>query len=473
MALYTTLTSAAQALNVHSRCIDVASNNLANLNNPAYSKQVAYVTTVGSVQTPDGAQSLGIQIGAIQHLRDDMLDTRIMDGKMDLASLKAQQFYYKQLELDLGESIDRTKDNGTTSMSPDAVSGASGLMASMSSMFNAFSEVASAPNEQTKRSQMLSKTAVLTNRFHAIDQRLDSLGDGINQRISNDVTSVTNILDQLATTNLQISTIEAVNPGSALDLRDLRQKALEDLAGYMDFEVAYTDDTVPQMILTAQASTGSSVTMLRGRDVAGTLTYDETAHTFAFSGTTLSLAGGSLHGSQQVLTTTLVSLSSSLDTLAANLVTEINAAYNPAQTDPTLNFFDATALTSGTITLQSGLTASNFRPGSSTNAGADDLVKAMADLKSTNISGLGNTTFGKYLSNTIASVGGTIAKTNSAYDDIQKSQNSYERQRDNYGGVSINEEVTNLMTAQMAFQANARVVNIISEMLKDLIGMVG
>ena len=62
--LFTTLNSSSTALNAHSRAIETTGKNLANVNNPNYARQRVVYGDRGTVETPLGAQSLGLETAA-------------------------------------------------------------------------------------------------------------------------------------------------------------------------------------------------------------------------------------------------------------------------------------------------------------------------------------------------------------------------------------------------------------------------
>src|SRR6478736_4838422 len=76
--LFNTLNSSTMALNAHSRAIETTGKNLANVNNPNYARQRIIYGDRGTVQTPEGAQSLGLEALGIQQLRDVLQDRQLM-----------------------------------------------------------------------------------------------------------------------------------------------------------------------------------------------------------------------------------------------------------------------------------------------------------------------------------------------------------------------------------------------------------
>ena len=82
-----------------------------------------------------------------------------------------------------------------------------------------------------------------------------------------------------------------------------------------------------------------------------------------------------------------------------------------------------------------------------------------------------NQTFNQRYNQTVAGVGQTLASANSHVADEQLVQNMLGQQRASVSGVSLDEEMTNLMTYQRAFEASARLITVIDELLQTLVNM--
>ena len=76
--LISTLNSSVMALSAHSRAIETTGRNLANVSNPDYARQRVVYGDRGTVLTPQGAQSLGLEVLSVEQLRDDLLDRQLM-----------------------------------------------------------------------------------------------------------------------------------------------------------------------------------------------------------------------------------------------------------------------------------------------------------------------------------------------------------------------------------------------------------
>ena len=78
LGLFGNLSVASRALQAQAQSMEVAGQNLANVNNPAYARQ--RVTLQTSAPIPDatvGLQGSGADVAAIDQIRDSLLDDQI------------------------------------------------------------------------------------------------------------------------------------------------------------------------------------------------------------------------------------------------------------------------------------------------------------------------------------------------------------------------------------------------------------
>jgi len=157
------------------------------------------------------------------------------------------------------------------------------------------------------------------------------------------------------------------------------------------------------------------------------------------------------------------------------MVTSVNAAYNPTATAGE-DFFDSTGLTAGTIALRSGLTAATLVAGTGA-AGDNTLAVAVAALATTAFSiGAGDTfdgTFSQFYSRSVSDLGQALATATSRASDQDKIQQLVRNQRDAVSGVSMDEEMADLVKYQRAFQASSRVFSVVDELLDTVVNRLG
>lgn len=223
--LFTALSQSAQSLTVQTQAIQTSGKNLANVDNPNYARQRVIYGSQGTVATPQGAQSLGLQVEAIQQVRDPLLDAQVVRETGLTASYTTQQSALQNAQSDLGQTVD-----SANTANPDSIT-SSAIGAAVSSLFNSFQSVAADPTNSGSRATLLANASNLTDQMNAVDSRLTQLQTDLTTQTTTDIGGANTILANIAQLNSQIGRYEINNPGSAVDLRDQRQELLENLAG--------------------------------------------------------------------------------------------------------------------------------------------------------------------------------------------------------------------------------------------------
>src|SRR5687767_9088721 len=135
--LYASINSTVKALAAHSRAIEITGKNLANVNNPDYARQRVRFGDRGTVITPQGAESLGLEALGVEQIRDALLDRQVVREIALKASYEGEQSGYQRAQASLGQNIDRS-----TSASDATAAGGAGLAGAIDDFFNAFQSFA-------------------------------------------------------------------------------------------------------------------------------------------------------------------------------------------------------------------------------------------------------------------------------------------------------------------------------------------
>lgn len=461
--LYASLNNTVKALSAHSRAIEIAGKNLANVNNAAYSRQRVVYGDRGTVQTPEGAESLGLEARSIQQLRDTMLDRQVMREISLKASFEAEQQGYQRAQAALGQNIDRT----------DATGASGGIGAALDDLFNSFQSLASRPTDAGERQVLLQKASILTDRLRQVDNRLDQVQADIDTGIGTRVEAANRLLDTIAELNSQIGRLELNAPGAAVDLRDQRQARVEELAALLPVESREAASGQVQIVV--KDASNADIVLVDLASVQGTVAFTGTGLTAGSPATAVSLAGGAIHGALAARDGAVQSLRSNLDLLARQVVTSVNDAYNPTGT--TGDFFDASGLTAATISLQSGLNAVNLKASDGGAAGDNTVALAVAQLASTKFATAGGDaidgTFGQYFARTVSDLGQALASANARVEDQTNITQLVRTQREGVSSVSLDEEMADLVRFQRAFQASSRVFSVIDDLLDTVVNRLG
>lgn len=468
--LFGNLASGTKSLNAQSRALEAAGRNIANVNNPAYARQRVVLGSRGTVMTSQGAQSLGVEALQVQQLRDALLDRQVTREVGVTASLSARQSAYERAEASLGQSVDRSSQaTGANSNTGGGIAGA------LADFFAAFDSLATSPTDAGVRQTLVQQAGILTDTLNQADARLGQLQDDLTVQLDTDVASVNDLLSSIAELNGQIGHFEINSPGSAVDLRDQRQAKLEELAAKMSFETRASATAPGQIDLFVRDAGGAEVPLVQLASVTGPVSLSGSVLSAGSPATTVAVTGGSIHGNLDARDGAVQDLRDRLDALASQLVTSVNAAYNP--TGATGDFFAAGSGTAGSIKLAAGLTAVGLKASDGGAAGDNTVALAiarLADKKFSAASGDAITgTFAGYYAGVVSDFGSVASRVSSQFDDQTNIETIVRGQRDAVSGVSMDEELADLVKYQRSFQASARFLQVVDELLDTVVNRLG
>lgn len=456
------LINGAKALGAHQAGVQTAGRNLANVNNPEYARQRVLLgdrAVVNGIGT--GVEALGVK-----QIRDGFLDTAVTREISQTAYLAAQQSALERAEANLGEQIDRTADSGSIG---DANGSTTGISAALNDFFNAFDALATSPGDSGQKQLLLQKATILADKFNVTDSRLSALQSDLDAEINAGVATANSLLKQIADLNAAIAHVEIGAPESALALRDQRQARLEDLGKLMNFTAPTIPGSHGQLQIVVKDSAGAEVVLVDKAQVFGSVSFDGTGFTGGAAGAALGLQSGSLKGQLDVRDGAIQGLRDDLKRTADQLAGAVNTAYAG-------NFFQ-TAPATGPLALDSSVTLGTLRTSATGDAGANELALAVADLANRRFSvASGDTidgTIGSFFAQTVSNLGQSLAGVTTKLGDQELVESMLTQQRDSVSAVSMDEEMADLMKFQRAYQASARVISVLDEMLDGLVnGMI-
>jgi flagellar hook-associated protein 1 FlgK len=340
----------------------------------------------------------------------------------------------------------------------------------LSGLFNSFQDLSTSPSSLTSRQAVISQAQQLTAQFNQLDQRLTAINGQLNQSVQTDVASANQLLSDIAGLNNQIAGAEA-GTGAANDLRDLRQQKIEALSQLVNVQSSADSNGDVNLSVGGQllVSGGSVQDTLQSYDSGGGQLLVRTAS----AGAPLTLTGGSIAGTIDARDGALKSLQDGVNHLASQLISQVNTAY---RTGYDLNGNTGADFFTGTKASDIGVNAALANDPSALQAsgvagaaGNNQVVLALAQMANTSQAGLGNQTFAQSYNGTITGLGTALNSVNTQLDDQTAVQSMMQNQRDSVSGVSIDDEMTNLVMFQRAFQASAHLVSVVDQMLSTVV----
>lgn len=470
-SLIANLMRSTAGLAAQSKGLEVTGRNLANVNTAGYARQRVDLSSGATMAGKEGPEGMGVRILGVSQARDTFLDRQVQAERSLSAGLAARQDIYDQVQTALGQGINTA---GQASGVEGISSSIGGISGGLNEFFSAFQALSANPSDATAKSTVLESAGALVEKINTADRRLAAVQSDVTEKLGADVAKVNQLLKDIAGLNEGIGRFEAGSGGQALELRDQRQGKLEELANYMNFETRPNPSGNGQIQLFARDGAGNEVALVDKNAVVGPVSLSGSTLQAGSPPAALSLSSGTITTELAARDGFTQSVRDDLANLAQQLRTAVNTAYNPGGSGQ-----DIFAAGSGgaLIATAPGLTAATLRSSASGDAGANELADAVAAMATQRFSTVGGDaidgTLAGAFSATVARVGDALKTAGSDLEDQQLVEQSAVARRDQVSGVSLDEETANLMKYQRAFQASARVISVIDNMLDTVVNQLG
>lgn len=476
--LFGVLGISSRALAVTQSGIRTTGHNIANVNNPAYSRQRPVLEAARPLETGEGLLGSGVEQHTVQRIADDFVQRRLLAEHSSLGSTDAQAQALAQIEEVFNE---QTSD---------------GLAASLSRLYSAFADLAAStsPGQTAEREAVRGSALSLIDTVHRMDGRLREMQRAADRSIRTLLGDVNGLAERIAELNAQIVQQEVSAPAN--DLRDRRDQIVRQLAEEIDVHT-FEDESGALTVLVA-----GGATLVSGDDANSLAAAADTASPFdptfarillddgtAAADVTGEIGGGELGGLLRVRDTALPSAIRSLDTVAYNLAEQVNAVHQAGVglDGSSGDFFQAPASVEDAargLALSANVqgSAEAIAAGLTTDPSDNRNALALAGLRDARsalflpgdppgpASGPTRTLL-EHVSAVVSDVGLQSRTLADSRAQRVRTLELAQTRRDEISGVSLDEEVTNLMRLEAAFQANARVVSTVDRLLEEVVSL--
>lgn len=444
--------TALSGMNAHRQMLDTAAHNVTNQLTPGYRRQVvdvapASIGTGPQVFTGPGSRVGGVEIGDTRRVLDAAAEVRAQQGVAAAVDASTTHSAMTRLEDVFGEPTE------------------TGIASQMDAFWGSWSDLASRADDPVARSEVLSQASSLIDRLGQVSQDIDNIDADANRRLSSMTEEINTLAGQVADLNLAI----ANSPDGASSLKDERDMIASRLVGLAGAEVRESDRGQ------VNVSVGGRLLVANGSSYD--VRHDATGIVWDVGGGALRPGPSELASINRLRNETLPSTKTQLDTVVATMVTEVNDVHRQGYgLDGTTgrDFFDAAGLTAASVAISTDIAGEPDRLA----AGAPALTGPPAPglFDGTQAQALGDLALnGSSDSDYRSLVAGLGIETNAAGRRAVSSQQIADRALDeaeSVSGVSLDEEMAMMMAAQRGFEASARVLNIVDEMLQTVMNMV-
>jgi flagellar hook-associated protein 1 FlgK len=466
--------------------LSTTGHNIANANTKGYSRQRVDLETSRPLHYPGMnndtsplQMGTGVTPSQISRLREEFLDMQYRGENRHLGYWEARTDTYTKIEEILNEPSE------------------SGLQKVMDQFWQSWEDLSKNPESLASRAVVRQRGVAVSEMFLHISHSLDQIEIDLSNVVQSKLNDINSIATQIKDLNGQISRLvpHGQNPNDLYDKRDI---LLDDLSKMVDVEVRPgRNGSVDVLINNQPLVAGSAVqtVMLESTDGTASLTLGDNPLTLT-SGELLGLmeAKGMVVDGQ--LTGIVPNIRKQIDQLAAKFAAQINEVHQQGlnaddiagqQADPNaapdqLAFFINRNQPGGPIqraadmavhpqileSLNKIAAAQSMKIGDGTNA------QKMASLKFISQELGGQTsTLDDYYRFTIAQLGIDSQESKRMRDNTEVMMGQVDNRRQSVSGVSLDEEMTNMVKFQQAYNAAARYVTTIDEVLDRVINGMG
>ena len=447
-------------LTIYRVATEVTGENIANVNTPGYSRQRVILETAPPTTANGFPMGSGVKIASVERYYDGLLQQQLVNAQTAQGFDTTKSSVLQQIEPVFNEI---TND---------------GLGSAVSKFFGAWQDLTVNPSGTAERQSVITNAQILSDNFKSISRSLNDTITMQNDSLVPLIDSINATLNNIAQLNGQIKTTELVS-GNANETRDRRDQLVRELS--QKIGITFTENV-------------DGTTDIRFADGGGSLVTGSTAGAFSLDQTNpnsfvvqLTPVGGALGvvapttgtlGATLALRDTIIpAYQAQVDTLATTITTQINTQHMAGfdlNGAPGIELFDPAATGGATFglnpaivsTTQIAASASPLLTGDNSNA------VLMTKFQSQKLMSGGTLTFNSYIDGLVSKVGLDVASIKTTVSQDEAFSKQLTALRESNSGVSLDEELTNLVKYQRSYQASAKLITTATEMMDTVMGII-
>jgi len=506
--------TAKRSIITQSTALNTTGNNIANANTEGYSRQVVKMSATRPIEAPGFSHSTsagqigtGVEATQVTRVRELFLDSQYRQENAIKGSWTTRADSLSKLEQIFQEPSE------------------TGFSAVLKNFWDSWSDLSKDPESLTARSVVKENALALTDSMNQINKQLTDFSADLTTNIATKASEIQGYTNSIATLNQSIVKVEALGD-DANDLRDQRDLFVDKLSAIVNINVTeeaqgynvsiggqalvagYTPTTVDAAFLNTAYQGGT----LTGGEVHGMIAsrdsyvasyknqLDQLANTIANGDVTVTLPKGSVIPEGTVLngvpytgttesrtlkedTSTVVKGINGLQQLGYSLDTDATGAAKTGV--PFFVSSDGGAITAGNFTLNPDIQnnvnaiATSMRVSGTPatvikgNNSMALIISELSGKKFSSADGSQSSTINSFYSTMIGQIGIQAQEANRQTDNATSIVTQIDSRRQSVSGVSVDEEMSDLLKFQHAYTAAARFMTTYDELLDKLINSTG
>jgi flagellar hook-associated protein 1 FlgK len=450
-----------RAIQAQRLALDLTGHNIANTDTPGYSRQVArtsatapYCVPTMNRNTVAGQIGTGVEIDAIERMRDEFLDRQLQYENSSLGWWTTRQSGLEQLEVIFQEPSE------------------TGLAAQLNNFWSLLQDLSVRPDDANVRTPVLETAENLADTIRHTYHQLENFQKNLDQEARVLVERINSLATKIAQLNKEIVQVVGVgqNPNDLLDERELLVQELSEI----------TDINVQTNALNSMTVSIGGTLLVSGDNTYHLRTVDDATTGFAgivttINGSAVDVRRGKLASTLELRDVDVNYYKDSLDSFTRTLIDEFNAVHSSGyglNDDVSRDFFGGDSARNITVLITNprDIAASSV-PGSEGNGlNAIELARIIKDTPHATTN---NATLSSFYGAMIAKLGVDADKADTALTNQTMLVNHLFNRQQSVAGVSLDEEMANMIKFQHSYNAAARMMTTIDETLDRIINGMG
>jgi flagellar hook-associated protein 1 len=469
--LLTSLNAGKTALSVNQKSIEIIGNNISNVNTEGYSRQKADLTPYPSMNFGGFFVGQGVIVSNVSRDHDVFVTNMLQEKSIEFGLQSGQTSALAELE----RIFPITEENISTEINR---------------FFDSWQELSANPSGLVERDIVIQRGERLSEKFNLTINDLNKVKDNINDSLLSKIDDVNSQMTEIAELNQRIFTIE-IQGQTANSARDRRDMLAKELSSSLGAQTYYDSKGMMAVQLPGGLPLVQGNMAMEIEGVQNGTDVDLVLHA---GGVTrpigLNNLGGEFEGLVHIRDQFIPSIKDDLDRLAYELTESVNAAHtagagldsvsgrdffsapNPLPPPPASDpWKDAARNISVVISDSTHIAAAEAPILPATVAPGDNRNALLISNIGENflIDGIDN--FGAFYGKLTAKIGIESAQNQLALGGAEDAMVQLQNLRDGIAGVSLDEEMINIIQFQRGFESSAKFLSTIDEMMGSLIAL--
>lgn len=236
-----------RSLFTHQAALTTTGHNIANANTRGYSRQVVNMVAARPIEAPGlmrsntpGQLGQGVEFDSIRRVRESFLDNQYYSQNKFYGEWSVRADTMDKLEAIFNEPTE------------------SGVRQTMEAFWNAWQDLSKEPDNLTARAVVKERALAMTDAFNYTAKQLADFRSDLTENINVKATQINTIVSQIANLNQEIYRVEGLG-NNANDLRDQRDVLMDDLSKIVNVTVERTDSGYNVSMGGVELVTGNAV----------------------------------------------------------------------------------------------------------------------------------------------------------------------------------------------------------------------